>query len=78
MKVEEGGKALYHIQNIYMGSDGQPFDVFIWCDHFPDTEDLKTAYLTVYGGTDFENEQNLMDEFITSSEVYTVYAEEVK
>lgn len=78
MRVKQNGKTLYHIQNLEMGSDGYPFDTFIWCDHFPKKADLKSAYLAEYGGTDFENEQNLMDEFMTSSEVYAVYAEEAK
>lgn len=77
MKVEKNNKTLYHMQNLEMGSDGHPFDVFVWCDHSPNKADLKSAYLTEYGGTDFENNQDLIDEFITSSEVYAVYAEEI-
>mgnify|MGYP007022401818 CR=1 FL=1 len=77
MEVRKGKKSLYHIQTMNMGSDGYPFDVFVFNDHFPTKEDLLKVYKSEYGGTSWENDEALINEFLTSSEIYKVYAEEV-
>lgn len=77
MEVRKGKKSLYHIQNMNMGSDGYPFDDFVFSDHFPTKEDLLKVYKSEYGGTSLENDEALINEFLTSSEIYKVYAEEV-
>lgn len=79
MKVEQNGKTLYHIQNTVMGSDGVPFDAFVWCDHFPTTEDFEKAFDLEYpsDGFDDEGRANMKEEWLTSSECYIVYAEDL-
>lgn len=77
MKVEKDNKVLYHIQNMNMGSDGYPFDAYVWCDHFPNKDDLTKAFALEYGGAYGENEEFALKEWLTSSEVYAVYADEV-
>lgn len=74
--MNENGKTLYHIQNMNICSDGTPFDDFVWADHFPNTADLKTIFLDEFDGSDM-NTTEMLDEFLTSSEIYIVYAEEV-
>lgn len=75
MEVKQNGKTLWHIQNLNMGSDGAAFDCFVWSDHEPTREDLVKAHHEEFSGCD--DEDYLLDEFLTSSEVYKVYAEEV-
>ena len=78
MKVEQNNKTLYHIQNMNMGSDGYPFDTYVWCDHFPTKEDLEKAFDIEYGEAySGEGKQSALDEWLTSSEVYMVYADEL-
>lgn len=73
MPVTEKKKKLYHIQNMNICSDGTPYDLFVWCDHFPNKEDLKKAI-----ESDLDDvTENEIDEFQTSSGVYEVYAEEL-
>lgn len=69
------GKTLYHIQNKNICSDGTVFDTFVFSDHELTDADLLLAY-----EKEFENDLNnkeLLDEFMTSSEVYKVDAEEL-
>ena len=73
MKVEQDGKTLYHIQNFNLGSDGYPFDTYVWCNHFPDKQDLRKAFELEWG-KDYLTEEAL-NEWLTSSEVYMVYAD---
>lgn len=77
MEVKHFDKVLYHIQNMNITTDGTTFDDFVFCDHFPNKEDLRRVYLDEFGGTDDENNEALLDEFLTSSEIYKVYAEEL-
>lgn len=77
MEVKQNGKELYHIQNLNMGSDGYPFDTYVWCDHFPDKTDLKKAFEIEWGEIYAENNKETLNEWLTSSEVYKVYAEEL-
>lgn len=77
MRVEQNGKVLYHIQNLNMGSDGCPFDTYIWCDHSPTIEDLRKSFDLEWGDGYADNHQEILDEWLTSSEMYAVYAEEV-
>ena len=74
MNVKQNGKTLYHIQNLNISSDGYPFDVFIFCDHFPNEEDLRRAFRTEFDGSGYDN---MVEDFVSSSEVYAVYAEEL-
>lgn len=78
MRVEKDGKVLYHVQNMNMGSDGQPFDTYIWCNHFPNKQDLRRAFDMEWGeGYAESGGETALNEWLTSSEVYAVYAEEV-
>lgn len=75
MNITKNGKTLYHIQNMNVYSDGTCFDTFVYCDHYPTDTDL----LLVYGieFPDDKNNNELIEEFLNSSEVYRVYAEEL-
>jgi len=75
-EVKRGEKTLYHIQNMNICSDGCAFDDFVFADHFPTKDDLKTIFLSEFEGSDINTEE-MLDEFLTSSEIYKVYAEEV-
>lgn len=78
MKVEKNNKTLYHIQNANMGSDGYPFDAFVFCDHEPNKEDLKKIFDIEWGdGYGEDNGKYALEEWLTSSEIYSVYAEEI-
>ena len=77
MKVEKDDKVLYHIQNMNMSSDGYPLDTYVWCDHFPNKDDLKKAFELEFADGYGEDEQYALEEWLTSSEVYMVYADEV-
>ena len=70
MKVEKNGKTLWHIQNKNICSDGTPYDMFLWGEDEPTEEELKKAFAEDYG----EDEGCEMDEWLTSSEIYAVYA----
>ena len=77
MKVEKDGKVLYHIQNLNMGSDGYPLDTYVWCDHFPNKDDLKKAFDLEFSDGYGAQSSHALEEWLTSSEIYKVYAEEV-
>ena len=77
MKVEKDNKVLYHIQNMNMSSDGCPFDTYVWCDHFPNKDDLKKAFELEFADSYGKNKEYALEEWLTSSEVYMVYAEEI-
>lgn len=68
-KKSDRKEYLYHIQNMNICTDGNPYDVFLWCDHVPTTEDLKKVFLDDFGGTDGIL---LVDEFVSSSDVWKV------
>lgn len=72
MPYEKDGKTLYHIQNLNMCSDGEPFDVFVFSDHFPTESDLRELY-----SREFPDDESLLDEFLTSSHIYNVFVEEL-
>lgn len=78
MKVKKDDKTLYHIQNLNISSDGYPFDMYVWCDHFPNKQDLHKAFDLEWGDDYAENEGGTtLEEWLTSSEVYMVYADEI-
>lgn len=73
MEVTKNGKTLYHIQNTNICSDGTPYDLFVFSDHWPTKEDLKELFTD-----DLDDAtENEIDEFQTSSEIYKLYAEEL-
>lgn len=76
MEVTKGNKLnmkrLYHIQSEVEWSD-EPYDMFVWADHFPTPEEVKKLYLEEF---DDPGEVELGD-FMNSYNVYTVYAEEI-
>lgn len=65
-------KTLYHIQNLNMCSDGEPFDVFVLSNHFPTEKDLRELY-----SREFPDDDSRLDEFLTSSNIYNVFVEEL-
>ena len=75
MEVTKDGKTLYHIQNRNICSDGSCFDTFVYCDHWPTEADLLLVYEIEF--PDEKNNKELIDEFLNSSEVYKLYAEEL-
>lgn len=77
MRVEKDGKVLYHIQNLNMGSDGYPLDTWVWCDHFPNKDDLKKAFDLEFADGYGMQSSYALEEWLTSSEVYMVYADEI-
>ena len=81
MKVEnENGDTLYHMQSVDLGSDGKPFDVFVWLDHEPREEDLKKAFALEYRDGFDEDEEGFLElqrEWLATAEWYAVYAEEL-
>ena len=77
MEVKRYNKVLYHIQNMNITTDGTAFDEFVFADHFPNKEDLRKVYVSEFGGTSDEHNKAFLEEFLTSSEIYKVYAEEV-
>lgn len=79
MKVEINGKTLYHIQAVTEWSD-DPYDIFLWADHFPTRYEIKEAYIRDRFGSEEEpadNDTEIQD-FMESHNVYTIYAEEIK
>ena len=70
MKVIKNGKTLWHVQNMNICSDGEPYDLFLWSEKFPTKKQLKQAL------TDDMDDctRNEIDEWLTSSEIYPVYA----
>lgn len=71
-QVKQGYKTLYHIQNMNICSDGHPYDMFLFSESEPTKEELEKAFREDYEASDEE-----VEEFLTSSEVYAVYAEEL-
>lgn len=76
MEVKRYNKTLYHIQNMNMCTDGSAFDEFVFCDHFPNEKDLEKLLRAEYEGSDSLTPE-MLAEFLTSSEIYKVYAEEI-
>lgn len=74
MRVTKGNKVLWHIQNMNIHTDGEPYDMFVWAENEPSPELMKRAFLEDY--TDASDE--LINEWLTSSDVYAVYVEEVE
>lgn len=72
MPYEKDGKTLYHIQNLNICSDGEPFDVFVLSGHFPTKDDLRELY-----SREFPDDDSYLDEFLTSSNIYNVFVEEL-
>lgn len=77
MQVSKDGKTLYHIQNMNITSDGTPYDLFIWCDHYPNTSDVAEAVSLDFEGEDEELLLGYIEEAQQSSDVYAVWAEEL-
>ena len=75
MLVTLNGKTLYHIQNRNICTDGTCFDMFVYFDHEPNDADLLLAYELEF--PDELNNKELLDEFLTSSEIYKINAEEL-
>lgn len=73
IKVVRNGKELYHIQNRELGSDGVPLDMFVWLDHFPTEKDLRALFSAEYENLGGE----ALDCWLTSSEIFNVWAEEL-
>lgn len=63
---------LWHIQNMNITSAGSPFDTFIWSDHEPTDDELETIIRE-----EIDADEDTVDEFITSSDIHTVYAEDI-
>lgn len=76
MEVKHNNKTLYHIQNMNIMTDGSAFDDFVFADHFPTQKDLKKIFEIEFNGSDGATPE-MLEEFLTSSEIYKVYAEEV-
>ena len=62
---------LYHIQNMNICSDGNPYDIFLWCDHEPTAEDLRKVFMDDYA---CEEGDPYIEEFMSSSDIWKVYA----
>lgn len=77
MQVTKDGKTLYHIQNRNITTDRVPYDIFIWCDHFPNKEDIAVAVSYDLEGEDEELLKGYIEEAQQSSDVYAVWAEEI-
>ena len=73
MRVERDNKTLWHIQNMNICSDGSAYDMFLWSENEPTEEELKKAFVEDY----IDASDELIEEWLTSSEVYAVYAEEL-
>lgn len=76
MEVTKDNKSLWHIQNLNISSDGYPFDIFVWSDHEPTKEDLEFLAKEEFGECD--DSDNMVEEITTSSEIYKVYATQLK
>lgn len=76
MKVELNGKELYHIQNMNLGDNASAFDTFVWSDHFPTREDLGKVFDCEFEGA--EGVESMREEFLTTSEIYKVWAEDLE
>lgn len=76
MEVKRYDKVLYHIQNQNICTDGSVFDDFVFADHFPTKKDLEKIFKMEFNGSDGATPE-MLEEFLTSSEIYKVYAEEV-
>lgn len=70
MKVVVNGKTLWHIQNMNILSDGEPYDMFLWGENEPTEEELRRAFAEDYD----EYSEYEMSEWLTSSSIYAVYA----
>lgn len=70
MKVIVDGKTLWHIQNMNILSDGEPYDMFLWGENEPTEEELRRAFAEDYD----EYSEYEMSEWLTSSNIYAVYA----
>lgn len=70
MKVVVNGKTLWHIQNMNILSDGEPYDMFLWGENEPTEEELRQAFAEDYD----EYSEYEMSEWLTSSSIYAVYA----
>lgn len=69
MKVIKNGKTLYHIQNMNILSDEEPYDMFLWSEDTPTEEELRGAFAEENDDyTEYE-----MEEWLTSSSIYPVY-----
>ena len=73
MRVEQNDKTLWHIQNMNICSDDSAYDMFLWAKNEPTREELEKAFREDYIDADDE----LVEEWLTSSDVYAVYAEEL-
>ena len=76
MQVKQHNKVLYHIQNMNICSDETPYDVFVFADHFPTIKDLKKIFKNEFKGCNYDNKETL-EEWLTSSEIFEVYANEI-
>lgn len=76
MKVTKDGKTLYHIQNMNITGDSTPYDLFIWCSHFPNDADIEKAVRSDFEGADDEKYVSAtVKTALESSEIYAVYTE---
>lgn len=64
---------IWHIQNREICSDGTPYDMFLMADHEPTQEEMVEAFKEDYIDADDKD----IDYWMTSSEVYKLYAEEI-
>lgn len=64
---------IWHIQNMEICSDGTPYDMFLMADHEPTQDEMAKALKEDFDDAD----DKAVDYWMTSSEVYKLYAEEI-
>ena len=73
------GHVLYHIQNMNITSDGEPYDVFVFGGEDGFTQDelrrIAESEFSGDGDQDFVNSQ--IEEFLSSSSVYRVWVDDI-
>lgn len=83
----EKGHVLYHIQNMNVTADGEPFDVFVFGSERGLTEDdLRRIAEDEFGGDDMyaadkdayqEYVKSQIEEFMSSSSIFTVWVDDI-
>lgn len=74
-RIYKGGKTLYHIQNMNICSDGEPYDMFVFLEHEPTKEDLKNIWINF--DNNGEEDPDGLDEFVSTSRWWAVWGDEL-
>ena len=72
-------KTLYHIQNMTLNEDGTPYNVYIYCEHFPNERDLQKVFNNEKWVQQLseDEKEHCWNEWMRNSQIFEVFVTEI-